>query len=98
IIQPNSVKLVTGLYVNIQVKTDDEEACILPEEAVVSFEGRNYIFEYMNRNTFRIIEVSPGKTQEGKTALTMNEDLLDKKFVGQGAYALLMALKNTPED
>ncbi len=97
-VSPNAVKLVSGLYVNALLEVGNTETFSLPEEAVVSFEGKNYVFEFLDRNTFQLQEVAIGKIAEGIAEITDYQSLKGKKLVGKGAYTLLMALKNKSDD
>ncbi len=92
------VKLTPGLYIHAKVQLDEVEADVLPEDAVLSHGGKTYVFEWVQANTFRLLPVSTGTVQDGKIAVLNPQDLNGKDFVGKGAYALLMALKNTDEE
>lgn len=97
VINPGRVKLVAGLYVNALLKLENMEAYTLPESAIVSFNGKNYVFEVKSRNVFRMAEVKNGETQDGRIEILNYPDIRGKNVVNKGAYALLMALKNKSE-
>ncbi len=94
VITPGAVKLVAGLYVNAALNLENIETYTLPDDAVVSFSGRNYVFVLKDHNVFEMAEVEIGKTQDGKTEIVNYQAISGKRIVGKGAYALLMAAKN----
>lgn len=89
--------LIPGMYMNAEIELERKKASLIPENAVVSYEGKTYIFIPKGKNTFEMTEVTVGETKEGLVAIT---DLPspDQKLVIKGAYALLMFLKNKAED
>ncbi|WP_227411562.1 efflux RND transporter periplasmic adaptor subunit [Cruoricaptor ignavus] len=90
--------LIPGTFMNAEVETDMHQGLAVPDDAVVSWEGRQYIFEEVAQNTYRMFPVSIGNSENGFTQL-VNFDVnnASKKFVTKGAYQLLMALKNEEE-
>jgi cobalt-zinc-cadmium efflux system membrane fusion protein len=94
----NSIELINGLYINALIDVGNMDAYTLPSDAIVSFTGKNFIFEQLDKNTFRLNEVEIGNAVEGNTAILNPDNFIDKKIVNKGAYALLMALKNKVEE
>ena len=90
--------LLPGMYMNAEVTLKSKVRNVLPEEAVVRFEGKEYIFEDLGANEFQMIEVQIGESEKGFTEIKYAEPLLDKKIVTKGAYALLMTIKNIEEE
>lgn len=91
--------LVPGTYMNAEVRIKDQNADVLPSEAIVQFEGKQYIFKAIGEQHFGMIEVNTGETQNGFTRVVLPQGL-DKNntlFVTKNAYSLLMALKNKAE-
>ncbi|WP_341836154.1 efflux RND transporter periplasmic adaptor subunit [Chitinophaga pollutisoli] len=88
--------LVPGMYMNVEVKLGDTEENVLPDAAIVNFEGKDYVFIQEAVRTFRIIPVEKGQVSGGMTVVTA-PDLTGKKIVTEGAYTLLMQLKNIGE-
>ena len=93
----NGIRLAANMYFNIELIINQLRANVLPEEAVVHFEGKDYIFERINKNQFKMILVEVGvssnKMVEIKTAVNTN-----KIYISKGAYNLLTALKNSGEE
>lgn len=98
LISANTSELVNGLYINALIDLDNIDAFTLPEDAVVSFEGKNYVFEQIAFGKFRMIEVETDTASAAFISIQNHSSLLNKTIVGKGAYALLMALKNKTEE
>lgn len=91
-------KLIPGMYMNAEIIVPENKTRALPEESVVSFEGKDYVFEVLDSNTFEMIEVQVGNSGNGWLEIKNATTLQDKKIAEKGAYALLMALKNKGEE
>lgn len=72
------------------------EGKALPKEAIVQFEGKNYIFKKNNNQTFEMIEVITGVSKDNMIEIEFvnPKDANINSWVVSGAYALLMTLKN----
>lgn len=95
---PQIVPLVPGLYVNALIHIENKNVYTLPNDAIVSFENKSYIFEWIESTSFRMKEVTTGSSNDGKVEIVNYEDLVDKPIVNKGAYSLLMAAKNKSEE
>jgi membrane fusion protein, heavy metal efflux system len=99
--------LLPGMYINAIISTRNDSTTALPEEAVLSFEDKNYIFVFSEKkkegdkyvSLFKIIEVKKGITNNGFTEVILPKDfeLEQNRIVIKGAYNLLSALKNAGE-
>lgn len=90
--------LVPGTYMNAVVKLAGMPVKSLPEDAIVTFEGKQYIFVEAATRTYEMIEVQLG-TKQGSFYEIKNIDALHGKYVVlKGAYTLLMALKNVSDE
>lgn len=90
--------LVPGTYMNAVVKLAGMPVKSLPEDAIVTFEGKQYIFVETASRTYEMIEVQLG-TKQGTFYEIKNIDALHGKYVVlKGAYTLLMALKNVSDE
>lgn len=69
----------------------------LPNESVVSFESKSYVFEDLGHKKYKMIPVNTGIADDHFTEILKADNLKDKKIVQKGAYGLLMALKNKAE-
>ena len=90
--------LIPGTFMNAEVEVNAEEGFVISEDAIVTWEGKQYIFEEIKPKTYKMLPVTIGNSENGLTEL-LNFDIrnVNKKFVTKGAYALLMALKNVEE-
>lgn len=88
---------VKGMYVNAEVNISSRYTMGLPNEAVVSFENRNYVFEDLGNSSYKMIPVVTGIADDQFTEIIKADFLKDKKIVQKGAYSLLMMLKNKAE-
>ena len=93
----NGVQLAANMYFNIELQVASSTAHVLPEEAVVSYEGKDYLFEQIKPNTFKLLPIQKGGNYNQQVEiLTPLKD--GQIFVTKGAYQLLTALKNTGEE
>lgn len=90
-------KFIKGMYINAEVTINSRYTVGLPNESVVSFENKNYIFEELRNKKFKMIPVNTGISDDQFTEILKVENLRDKKIVQKGAYSLLMLLKNKVE-
>lgn len=90
--------LIPGTFMNAEVEVNEEESIVVPDDAIVTWEDKQYIFEEIKPKTYQMFPVTIGNAENGYTEL-VNFDVkkLNKVFVTQGAYHLLMALKNIEE-
>ena len=90
--------LFPGMYMNAEIELKNNLRNVLPDEAVVHFEGKQYVFANTGKNQFEMIELQTGQSENGLTEITSSGDLSGKKIVIDGAYTLLMSLKNKEEE
>jgi membrane fusion protein, heavy metal efflux system len=103
-------ELIPGMYLKAIVETDSAHVTALPNQSIVSFEGKKYIFieskEQEHSNTgkdaahhFQMIEVGTGESELGYSEVILPKDFdPNSKVVFTGAYSLLSKLKNSEED
>ena len=90
--------LLPGMYMNAEIEINNTNSFVLPEDAVVAFEGKEYIFISINKNEFILKRVETGK-KENNLVEILNGKLFEKKqIVTKGAYTLLMTLKNKTDE
>jgi len=89
--------LIPGTYMNAEVEIKNNSAYVLPEDAIVRYEGKHYAFIKKAANEFEMKEVQIGNTENGFTEL-LNPDKSNQNFVVKGAYSVLMSLKNKSEE
>ncbi|MBK6523335.1 MAG: efflux RND transporter periplasmic adaptor subunit [Sphingobacteriaceae bacterium] len=89
--------LLPGMYMNAEIELKSANANILPEDAVVSFENKQFIFIAKGNNMFEMLEVKTGNDENGYIEI-LGSDISSKKVVIKGAYSILMKMKNTEEE
>lgn len=90
--------LLPGTYMNAEVEIKNKNAYVLPDEAVVRFENKNYVFAKKGENQFEITEVQVGISENGYTEIINADNALQIPFISKGAYTLLMSLKNKSDE
>jgi cobalt-zinc-cadmium efflux system membrane fusion protein len=98
----NAYALKLGMYVNAKVITEPMSVYSLPDGAVVSYGGKDYVFvqtvSTSNKFSFRLVQVKKGFSDAGYTQIFVPLELRDSFFVTRGAMSLLAVLKNRGED
>ena len=90
--------LLPGMYMNAEIQIINKNVLALPEEAIVSFEGKEYIFIEEINKQFMLTEVKTGSKENGFVEIENGTLFLQKKIVVKDAYTLLMKLKNRSEE
>ena len=90
--------LLPGMYMNADINVKSNDALTLPKDAVVNFEGKEYIFVVVNKNQFQMTEVKTSNSEKGVVEILDNESLTKNAIVTKGAYTLLMKLKNKADE
>jgi len=86
------------MFMNADVELKLNNVYALPDEAVVRFDNKNFIFRIKGSNKYEMLEVKTGDTENGFTEITGDVNFANEQFVTKGAYNLLMVLKNVAED
>ncbi len=87
--------LVPGMYMNAEIETSTTFSNAVPEESIVNFEGKDFVFVEDKKQTYRLTPVKLGETENGFIQILNFNDFNNKKIVTKNAYTLLMKLKNT---
>lgn len=107
-------ELIPGMYLKAIVETDSAHVTAVPEEAIVNFEGKKFIFietevhhagdknKPVNEKKlkhFKMIEVTTGETELGFTEVKLPENFnLKTNIVVKSAFSLLGKMKNKEEE
>lgn len=91
-------KLIPGNYVNATIELTNENAFVINNAAVVTFEGKNYVFVQESKTAFQMVEVQLGIVSKEFSEIRNYDLLKDRKIVVKNAYTLLMTLKNKEEE
>ena len=87
--------LLPGMYMNAEIDIQSKSFQTLPQEAVVSFKGKNFVFIEKENKQFEMVEIQLGVVQDQYAEINSNVDLSNKNIVLKGAYSLLMKIKNS---
>ncbi|HAT80544.1 MAG TPA: efflux transporter periplasmic adaptor subunit [Flavobacterium sp.] len=90
--------LLPGMYMNAEVEIKSSNSNALPEESIVNFEGKDYIYVEIAKQKYQMQEVQIGEKENNFVQVLNVEELKNKKIVSKGAYTLLMKMKNTEEE
>jgi cobalt-zinc-cadmium efflux system membrane fusion protein len=92
--------LIPGMYMNAAVETKALTGYVIPDDGLVRFEGKHYIYEVIVDKGYEMREVLTHGIEDGSTLITFqdNSSPVGRTFVTQGAYTLLMKMKNMEEE
>lgn len=92
-----SPALLPGLFVNAEVEIENQKALTVPEDAVVRWEGKFYVFTDIGSNQFQMVEVKSGVKNEGYNQIISDAVSSSSKVIVKNAYTLLMSAMNNDE-
>ncbi|MET0571941.1 MAG: efflux RND transporter periplasmic adaptor subunit [Pedobacter agri] len=87
--------LTPGMYMNAEIQLNAKKEKVIPNDAIVNFENKDYVFVKESDSGFRMTPLQKGISENNQTVVGGGLD--GKKVVLRGAYSLLMKLKNTVE-
>ncbi len=93
--------VLPGMHLRAEVGVDLHEALSVPEDAVVRWENRHFVFVEQAPGSFELQEVELGASADGFVQVEPKAERLDltqARVVLKNAYALLMKMKNTLEE
>lgn len=92
--------LIPGMFMNAEVEVEPHNAFVIPNDGLVRFEGKEYVFTQLENKKYEMQEVDTKNTENGFTQISFADstDIRSKIFVTKGAYTLLMKMKNTEEE
>ena len=90
--------LLPGMFMNAEIEVSTHNANVLPEDAIVRFENKHYVFVAKGKQAFEMKEVQTGNAENNLVEIINAEQFDNENIVVKNAYTLLMALKNKAED
>ena len=90
--------LFPGMYMNGEVEVKNNEVYSLPEDAVLNYENKNYVFITVDDSQFELKEIAIGEKEHQFIEVKNAEELTDKNIVVKGAYAILMKMRNIDDE
>lgn len=95
-LQNKDNKLLPGTFLNAAISVGNTKVDAVPEDAIVKWENKYYIFAETGNNHYKMIPVELGNNVDGFTEIkTSNKPEL---IVTKNAYAILMKMKNGGEE
>jgi cobalt-zinc-cadmium efflux system membrane fusion protein len=87
------------MFLNATIYLDERKAWTLPEQAVVRYGGKSYVFRQAGAGRFEMVEVQSSAAGNGRLVIESPElDPSIEVFALKNAYALLGKLKNSAEE
>jgi cobalt-zinc-cadmium efflux system membrane fusion protein len=93
-------KLLPGMYMNADVEIQNNNVVSINQDAIVTFEGKDYVFIAKGANQFEMVEIQKGinNTDFSEIIFVNKKEYVNEQFVTKGTYSILMQLKNTNEE
>ena len=88
--------LLPGTFINATIELNNAKVTAVPEDAVVKWENKNYVFTAENNNQFKMLAVETGGSDNGY--IEIKSSLPSGKIVTRNAYTILMKMKNNGEE
>jgi cobalt-zinc-cadmium efflux system membrane fusion protein len=90
--------LIPGMYMNAEIQVKSQNALSVNDDAIVSHEGKSYLFFKKDAQTFEMIQIETGVSENGFTEVITKLAGDNDQVVTKGAYSLLMSLTNRSEE
>ena len=90
--------LIPGMYMNADVAVKSTDALVVPESAIVTLAGKQYVFEAKTNTQFEMTEVETGISEGGFTQISSaTVNLAEKTLITKNAYPVFMKMQNKAE-
>lgn len=91
--------LIPGMYMNVEIESSVKKSMVVNEEAILRYENNNYLVLALNDTTFELYPVITGIIEKPYVEIVNpSEQLKNSKIVNEGAYKILMSMKNKSEE
>jgi len=90
--------LAPGMFMNGEVSVQSNKSLTVPEDALVRWENKFYVFTENGNGKFEMINVKPGVISNGKQQIEATGFDDQTRLVIKNAYSLLMKIKNTEKE
>jgi cobalt-zinc-cadmium efflux system membrane fusion protein len=90
------INIYPGTFVNAEVALNSANVKALPEDAIIKWQNKNFVFIKLTNTQFLLLPVEVGMSSNG--FIEVKTDLTAKQVVIKNAYTLLMKLKNNGEE
>nr|WP_322626353.1 efflux RND transporter periplasmic adaptor subunit [uncultured Flavobacterium sp.] len=89
---------IPGLFVNANIHIKNKKQLALPEEAIVDWQGKSYVFEDKGNGNYVMVAVKTDIVQDGFKQFESDTITSASKVVVKNAYSLLMKAMNGGEE
>ena len=107
-IDKEDTELLPGMYLSAHVETSGALVQALPDEAIVDYNGKKYIFIVSEEKHeagkpqasvqhFTMLEIQTSNRELGFTEVNVADSIRQAEVVVKGAYSLLSKMKNTED-
>jgi membrane fusion protein, heavy metal efflux system len=91
--------LLPGMFVTASIETALNEVDVVPNDALVIFEGEHFVFVSNGKNKFKAVPIVIGNSEGEFTEVKLEEGFdRESQIVIKGAFELIGMLKNTEEE
>ena len=92
-------KLLPGMFLNARIHVKESLVSVVPEQALVRYGGKEYVFAETAPSTYSMFPVRTGSKDDGWVELTEGAlEVAGRKVVTVNAYSLLGAMKNKVDE
>lgn len=86
--------LTPGMFMNADLHINNTKAMVVPEEAIVRWQNKYFVFVQHSAGSLQMNEVKLGIQEGGKQQVQSDNIQLDTQLVLKNAFALLMKAQN----
>jgi membrane fusion protein, heavy metal efflux system len=108
-IDKEDTELLPGMYLSAYVETGGAQVPALPDESIVDYNGKTYIFIASDEDRaegkpqesgrhFTMLEIQTSNRELGFTEVNVADSIRQADVVVKGAYSLLSKMKNSEEE
>lgn len=92
--------LIPGMYMSADIEVKSHEAYVIPNSGLVLYQNKSYVFIKEGEGKFKMQEVKTLANEDDYTQIELPKTVNTNQgnIVLDGAYTLLMALKNMEEE
>ena len=100
--------LLSGMYVSAEIGINSDSVWAAPDESIVRFNGKHYVFAYKNKrqeddqivHDFEMLEVMKGDSEGGFWEIALVDPFMEiskLSIITKGAFTVLSKAKNSEE-
>ena len=90
--------LIPGMFMNADISSKSTDGLVVPESAIITFQGKPYVFEAKSSTTFEMTPVETGISESGFTQISSDSvNLKEKNLIIKNAYSVFMKMQNKSE-